>query len=355
VKSRGFECNCLVSTITAPALHRRLKWCIDYSVNFLTTRVFIAFLGGLALVANGQNAAKAPEPQWQPALSYGGAPECPEHVGSRIYRSGIASLSNTTAFITGTATHETGGCHATAEVQVDRAGESSHFKLATRSDRNFSLIDFSPDSKRVLLAHDYDEDKYRQYREVTIGLMSLADGRVEWHNAWDLFRWKDCDAMVEPQGFLSDGRIVIRARPTVSVGHTHPNCVNDIGLYALDLTGSLPVRLPDSTKVTRNGKSEKPPFQACSSDPDLVGSCFKVHGRISAYNGTPTLRIWRIGTDRLLGVDDEIPVPESLSRELDWDVNAYADLEVCPFTREQEGAMQRVCVESAEHIVVRKR
>ena len=325
-------------------------------MNSLRTRVVSALLGGLALVANAQNANKIPEPQWQPALSDGGAPECPEHVGSRIYRSAIARLSNTTVFITGTATRETArGCQATAEVEVDRAGKSSHFKLAARSENDFSIIDFSPDGKSVLLAHDHDEEEYRQYREVIVGLMSLADGKVEWHNAWDLFGWHDCDAMVEPQGFLSDGRIVIRARQTVVVAHTHPNCVNDIGLYALDLTGSPPVRLPDSTKVTRNGKSEKPPFQACSSDPDLVGSCFKVHGRISAYNGTPTLRIWRIGTDRLLGVDDEIPVPESLSRQLDWDVNAYADFEVCPFTREREGEMQRVCVQSVEHIVVRKR
>jgi len=325
-------------------------------VNSLIALVFSALFGGLALVANEQNATKAPEPQWQPALSYGGAPECPEHVGSRIYRSAVARLSGTTVFITGTVTRENArGCQATAEVQVDRAGKSSHFKLAARSKSDFSIIDFSPDSKSVLLAHDYDQDEYRQYGEVSVGLMSLADGKIEWHNAWDLFRWKDCDAMIEPQGFLSDGRIVIRARQTVMVGHIHPNCVNDIGLYALDLTGSLPVRLPDSTKVTRNGKSERPPFQACLSDPDLVGSCFKVHGRISAYNGTPTLRIWRIGTDRLLGVDDDIPVPESLSRQLDWNVNAYADFEVCPFTREREGEMQKVCVESAEHIVVRKR
>ena len=325
-------------------------------MNSLRTSVFGALLGGLVLLANAQNAPKVSEPPWQPALSYGGAPECPEHAGSRIYRSAVASLPNTSVFIRGTATREDGrGCQSTAELEVDRAGKSTYFKLTARSKSNFSIVDFSPDGKSVLLAHDYDQDEYRQYREVTVGLMSLGDGKIEWHNAWDLFRWNDCDAMVEPQGFLSDGRIVIRARQTVKVGHTHPNCVNDIGLYALNLTGSLPIRLPDSTKVARNGQSEKPAFQACSSDPDLVGSCFRVHGRISAYNGTPTLRIWRIGTDRLLGVDNDIPVPESLSRRLDWDVDAYADFEVCPFTPEREGEMQTVCVESAEHIVVRKR
>jgi hypothetical protein len=179
--------------------------------------------------------------------------------------------------------------------------------------------------------------------------------KIHWRNAWDLFGWKGCDAMVEAQGFLPDGRVAIRNRKSVIAAQPHPNCVNDVGLYAADLELTTTTRLPDATTVKRYGRMLKPSFQACSSDPDLVGSCFRVHGRIAAYNGTPTLRIWRIGTDRLLGVDDDIPVPEPLSRQLDWDVNAYADFEVCPFTVEREGEMQRVCVESAEHIVVRKR
>jgi len=36
----------------------------------------------------------------------------------------------------------------------------SHFKLAARSESDFSIIDFSPDGKSVLLAHDYDEEEY---------------------------------------------------------------------------------------------------------------------------------------------------------------------------------------------------
>ena len=323
-------------------------------MNSLTTYVTISLLAGLAPVANGQNATKAPEPQWQRALSYGGAPECPEHVGSRIYRSDTARFSDITVFITGTATRETGGCEATAQVQVDQAGKLSHFKLAAGSESDFSLVDFSPDGKSVLLSHDYDEDEYRQYREVSVGLMSLADGRIEWHNVWDVFRWKDCDAMVEPQGFLSDGRIVIRARQTVMVAHTHPNCVNDIGLYALDLTGSPPLRLPDSAKITRNGKRERPGFQACKSDPDIVGACFTVHGRLSAWNGTPTMRIWRIGTSRILGVHDDI-MPEALTSKMDWEIEAYGDFEVCPFTKERSGEMRMICIEKAHNVVMKKR
>jgi hypothetical protein len=184
--------------------------------------------------------------------------------------------------------------------------------------------------------------------------MSLADGDMQWHNAWDLFGWNDCDAMVEPQGFLPDGRVVIRARKSVRHGDTHANCVNDIGLYALDLTGSPVVRLPDSTKVARYGKRERPGFQACKSDPDIVGACFTVHGRLSAWNGTPTMRIWRIGTTRILGVHNDI-MPESLTAKMDWDTEAYGDYDVCPFTPEKQGEMQMVCIEGAENVTVKKR
>ena len=41
---------------------------------------------------------------------------------------------------------------------------------------------------------------------------------------------------------------------------------------------------------------------ACKARQDLVDSCHIVHGRLMAYNGTPTFRIWVVGTKRLLGV-----------------------------------------------------
>lgn len=66
------------------------------------------------------------------------------------------------------------------------------------------------------------------------------------------------------------------------------------------------------------------------------------------------MRIWRLGTKRILGVHDDI-MPESLSSKLNWDVDAYGDYEVCPFTREQAGEMRMVCIEAAEHVVIKKR
>lgn len=296
----------------------------------------------------------ATEPQWQPALGYGGAPRCPEHSGSRTYRSDIVRDSHTTAFITGVSLHKTGGCQATAEIEIAQANRSRRFKLPNSDVQSFSIVDFSPDGSRLLLALENRNDEQYQRRDVSVALMPLTSGQLNWHNAWDLFGWKDCDAMVEPQGFLPDGRVVIRARKSVVYGDTHPNCVNEIGLYAVDLTTNTVVHLPDSTKVVRYGKRVRPGFQACKSDPDIVGACFRVHGRLSAWNGTPTMRIWRVGTKRILGVRDDI-MPEALTSKMNWDVEAYGDFELCPFTQQRPEEMQMVCIEAAEHVVVKKR
>jgi hypothetical protein len=185
--------------------------------------------------------------------------------------------------------------------------------------------------------------------------MSLASGEMHWENAWDMFAWKDCDAMVEPQGYMEDGRVVILARRTVvGTSSGRPNCINETGLYVVETSTNKTTRVPDSTKVVRYGKEVEPEFQACKTDPDIVDACFKVHGRLSVYNGGPSLRIWRIGTDRMLGVSTEI-LPESLASPMGWDVDVYGDFEVCPFTTQKPGEMQMVCVESAEHVVTKKR
>jgi hypothetical protein len=183
--------------------------------------------------------------------------------------------------------------------------------------------------------------------------MPLVSGEIDWRNTWDIFGWKQCDAMVEPQGFLPDGRVVIRARKTVSHFPGRADCVSESGLYVTDLSNNSAVRLPDSTRVARYGKHERPGFQACKSDPDIVDACFKVHGRLSAWNGTPTMRIWRMGTNRILGVQDDI-MPEALTSKMDWGVEAYGDFEVCPFTRERAGEMRMVCIEKAEDVFFKK-
>ncbi|MDR3699855.1 MAG: hypothetical protein P4L56_09495 [Candidatus Sulfopaludibacter sp.] len=97
---------------------------------------------------------------------------------------------------------------------------------------------------------------------------------------------------------------------------------------------------------------------ACKGNPALVGRCFRVHGRLRAYNGNPTFRIWPLGTTRLLGVTGaqpgEVPImPKDLACGFDCDV--FADFEVCPFSESKRGVMQRTCIESAGNRVVKRR
>lgn len=107
--------------------------------------------------------------------------------------------------------------------------------------------------------------------------------------------------------------------------------------------------------VVSTSRAEDSAPRPCRSDPRLVGECFRIHGRLRAYNGNPTFRIWRIGTTRILGVaDDEHPhVPPNLASHLSFDREIFGDYLVCPFTPERPGWMRMVCVESAERLVVR--
>ena len=95
----------------------------------------------------------------------------------------------------------------------------------------------------------------------------------------------------------------------------------------------------------------------CKGNPALVGRCFRVRGRLRAYNGNPTYRIWPLGTKRLLGVTGARPgaepiLPKDLACGFDCDV--FADFEVCPFSESKPGVMQRTCIESAIHRVVKR-
>jgi len=45
-------------------------------------------------------------------------------------------------------------------------------------------------------------------------------------------------------------------------------------------------------------------YASCRASPNLVGACFSVHGRLFVANGTPSVRILRLGTNRILGVLD---------------------------------------------------
>ncbi|PYQ60406.1 MAG: hypothetical protein DMF58_08295 [Acidobacteria bacterium] len=83
--------------------------------------------------------------------------------------------------------------------------------------------------------------------------------------------------------------------------------------------------------------------------------CFAVHGRLYVANGTPSIRIWPVKTDRILGVTpDESPsaLPDPLPRYVSFDNRIYADFRVCSDEPERRGRMRMVSIASVNKVVV---
>jgi hypothetical protein len=315
----------------------------------------ITFLAIAAFARPFAMSQKTNETDWQPPIASGGAPECPEHSGSRTHRSETITNGTTRVQIVGTTIrHTSKKCEYKAELVF--SGAVNRTLSLTPSERaSFEVADFSPDGKSVLLVANGDfAIPDADIRNVRISAVPVGRGEITPIEVWDLFGWKQCEATVEPQGFTAQGRVMLLARPSVYQRKDRHDCVADWGLYATDLV-SPPVRLPDDTKVPRFGKVLAGESQACKSDPDIVDACYTVHGRLSAWNGTPTGRIWISGSKRILGVLDDFPYPSNLQEQVGWDVEAWGDFEVCPFTKDRAGAMRMVCVESASHVTYRDR
>ena len=109
--------------------------------------------------------------------------------------------------------------------------------------------------------------------------------------------------------------------------------------------------------VSPASAEEKFPPKHCRDHPNVVEPCFKFWGRLEAWNGTPTYRIARFGTKRILGVSDGMAlpnywqVPENVAVHLTtFDSAVIANFEFCPFTRDKPGVMRLGCVESATNI-----
>ena len=101
--------------------------------------------------------------------------------------------------------------------------------------------------------------------------------------------------------------------------------------------------------------------QAAASEP-----CRTVHGRMDLWTGTPSVRIWVIGTHRVLGVEqpnesfDDLPpavrrIWSGKDAETDWKTSIYGDFEVCPLAAYQPHRMQRVRLAGAQHLSARPR
>ena len=286
-------------------------------------------------------------------LAAGGAPPCSKQNGTREFHSAVVQHGAVSALIVGIARRDASGCHQSAEVRIERQGTTKSFPLPSDAE-DFEIVDFSPDGTKIFVVDEHSED-------VQIAAMPIATGELRWQDIADLLGWKDCEAMAEPLGFTVDGRPAVRARHSVMSPPKRPDCVTSNQVYTFDPHWK-PAPMPaDAASIKRFGKKLHPATQACQTDPDLAGACFSFRGRLTAWNGNPTFRIWRIGTKRMLGVTDhlfpadEVVLPESLDGKVSFDVEAYGDFLVCPLTTDTPGKMQMVCVESASDLIFKDR
>jgi hypothetical protein len=102
--------------------------------------------------------------------------------------------------------------------------------------------------------------------------------------------------------------------------------------------------------------------QSCREHPQLISRCFTVRGRLAVYNGAPALRIWKIGTKRLLGVSEQRfamagfrNIPEEVQAKIDQNKFLYGDFVVCPFTPPRPNEMQLVCIEKVTNLRIKER
>lgn len=95
----------------------------------------------------------------------------------------------------------------------------------------------------------------------------------------------------------------------------------------------------------------------CAAQATLVEECREIHGRLQATNGSPGVRIWVIGTRRVLGVagrEGRELLPSSLRVRVNSETVIYGDYRVCPVTREHPRAMQMVCVDAGRRLIQEK-
>jgi hypothetical protein len=86
--------------------------------------------------------------------------------------------------------------------------------------------------------------------------------------------------------------------------------------------------------------------------------CVTQHSRLSSQNGT-ALKIWLIGTMRMVGLENDIDdLPPLVRKYMDMTSPdhsyIYGDFSICPLEPEVAGHLRRVCVTGAEKLVVRR-
>lgn len=106
-----------------------------------------------------------------------------------------------------------------------------------------------------------------------------------------------------------------------------------------------------------------------------AGLCRQIHGRLAFYNGTPSFRVWQIGTHHLFGIyssaeglrcdqsgacrDNESPqlpkgIPDSFFKDVPPRAAVFADFDICPLEPVAAGAMQAACLQKAKNARIQR-
>ena len=99
-------------------------------------------------------------------------------------------------------------------------------------------------------------------------------------------------------------------------------------------------------------QSAAPSGWRCDARP--IEPCFTHHGRLSSQNGI-ALKIWLIGTTRVVGLDrTALPAEIETYMEMTSPDHSYVygDFHICPLEKDTPGRLRLVCVDSAEKLVV---
>jgi hypothetical protein len=95
----------------------------------------------------------------------------------------------------------------------------------------------------------------------------------------------------------------------------------------------------------------------CKGNPKVVGKCMTFYGPLSVYGGSPSLRIWPVGTKQLYGIrstgadPENVVLPEKLRDILATNPREVnGKWEVCPLEPERPNQLRSVCLESATEL-----
>lgn len=285
------------------------------------------------------------------SLAAGYALDCPEHIGTRFYRTQTLSAGPTQVYIVSQVQKDDAKCDQTIEFHIKTEAGERVFNV--EDVKYFNIADISADGRSLLLERDGD-DRFLNYglRTSELAVVSAANPEPHWRSVWDILGWGKCKAIVRAESITESGAVVayLGGANTGIRNQTRDNsedCESVQGHYEIDLaTGSKRIIADEKAKphATVSGYD----YQNCKTNPDIVGSCFKIRGRISEWNGSLTTRIWPVGTNRMLALYGTLP--SAIQERYGSDVNVFADLEVCPFQKDTPGEMRLVCIESAKNI-----